>query len=111
MLSTTFDNVWSPVHETSVYDRRGSTMPLKLRENNWDLQFIDMGLLSKSTRELDSLAANGPMRALAIIDGKLFVYQPKQERSRLSIKQWTYAFVIYMGVLLEKLPTRSQELL
>ncbi|KAH3831933.1 hypothetical protein DPMN_105205 [Dreissena polymorpha] len=107
MLSTTFYYVWSSVQETSVYDKVGSTLPLKLREK-WNLQFMDMGLLLKSTRELETLPGNGPTWELAIIDGTLYVSQPKQETSRLSIEQWTSAFVIYIGVLLEKFPTRAK---
>jgi hypothetical protein len=71
-------------------------------------QFIDLGLLLKSTKEINDYL--GGHREVQFHEGKFCVYQQKTP-TFLTIDKWITAFVIYISVMLEKYRTHSQELL
>ena len=73
-------------------------MPQKLREKIWEGQYIDLSLLLKTARVLESDMTQGELK---IQDGKMII--SKHERSSyLTIERWTSAFLIYMSIYLEK---------
>ena len=96
-----------PTRTTSSFDPIGGHVPQKLREKIWEGQFIDLSLLLKTARDLETDMTQGELK---IQDGKIII--SKNERSSyLTIERWTSAFLIYMSIYLEKYRTRAQELL
>jgi hypothetical protein len=83
-------------------------IPLNIKENIWAGEYIDLYVLQKSARELatDSKLSGG----LSIKGGQLTVTQP-QIAAISNIHVWTSAFMIFMGVMLEKWPNKGQEYL
>ncbi|XP_062609590.1 uncharacterized protein LOC134271400, partial [Saccostrea cucullata] len=99
---------FTPVPELCCFDNVGQHIPLKLKQKIWDGQFIELGLLLKSAKEInDSLGGQGEIK---IRDGKLCIVKSKVG-SYLTIEKWTNAFMIYMSVMLKKYRTRAQEFL
>ncbi|XP_056020808.1 uncharacterized protein LOC130054574 [Ostrea edulis] len=99
---------FTPVPELSYFDNVGQHIPLKLKQKIWDGQFVDLGLLLKSAKEIDySLGGQGEIK---IRDGKFCVVR-SNDSSYLTIDKWTNAFMIYMSVMLEKYRARAQEFL
>ena len=106
-----FDTVWQPVQQLSIFDFVSSNVPLKVKEKIWEGHFVDIASLIKSSRDQHCLAENDPSGEIIIQNGKLCIAQAKQEPQRISIEQWTSAFLVYMSVVLEKSPARAQELI
>ena len=99
--------VEEPTRTTSTFDPISGHVPQKLREKIWEGQFIDLSLLLKTARDLETDMTQGKLK---IQDGKIII--SKNERSSyLTIERWTSAFLIYMSIYLEKYRTRAQELL
>ncbi|CAC5372751.1 unnamed protein product [Mytilus coruscus] len=99
-----------PSLEESIFEPTGCYITLKLKKKNWKGEFIDLGLLIKSPKEL----ANFPD-----LDGDIVVKGGHMRVESLpchaisNIYTWTSAFMLYMSVLLEKHDQSSlaQELL
>ena len=98
-----------PVLMESAYDKIGSHVPQKLKEKIWEGKFIDFSLLLKSARELNN--AIDFTGDLIFRDGKLVVEKQAQQKPIYNISSWTSAFIIFMSVMIEKHPGKSQELL
>ena len=83
-------------------------IPLNIKENIWAGEYIDLYVLQKSARELatDSKLSGG----LSIKGGQLTVTQPKIVAIS-NIHVWTSAFMIFMGVMLEKWSNKGHEYL
>lgn len=98
-----------PVSMESAFDQIGSHVPQKLKEKIWEGKFIDFSLLLKSARELNN--AIDFTGDLIFRDGKLVVEKQTQQKPIYNISSWTSAFIIFMSVIIEKHPGKSQELL
>lgn len=98
-----------PSQNTSIFDEIGEHVPEKLKEKIWDGKFIDLSLLLKSARELEDMAqGNGELK---LRDGRLVLEKETKNKTIYNIEAWTSAFLIYTSVMLEKHPTKAQELL
>lgn len=97
-----------PTYTASLFDPVSAHIPVKIKEKIWSGQFIDLSILLKSAQEL----AYDPQLGgdLVIKGGQLTVVQPKM-KSVTNIHVWTSAFMVYMSVVLEKWPTKGQEML
>ena len=101
-------DAYTPTPTVSCFDPVGKLIPPKLKQKIWEGQFIDLGLLLKSRKEInDYLGGHGEVH---VRDGKFCVYQQKTP-TFLTIEKWTSAFVIFISVMIEKYRTRGQELL
>ncbi|XP_033762663.1 uncharacterized protein LOC117344125 [Pecten maximus] len=104
------DCVSGPVPVVSVFDAIGDHVPLKLREKIWAGEFIGLGVLLKSardlTREMDQAGGEIVMKG-----GKLVVQKHLESRPIYNINVWTSAFMVFTSILLEKQPGKAQELL
>lgn len=98
----------SPLQVASMHDSVGSHIPQKIKEKIWAGDYIELSLLLKSAKELVS----DPQYSgeLTIKGGQLTVVQQKQSPIN-NIHVWTSAFIIYMGVMLEKWPNKGHEYL
>lgn len=101
-------NSQSPNPLVSVSDPISAHIPTKIKDKIWNGEFIDLNMLLKSAKDLanesnihGNLAIRGGV--LSIIDNKKF--------SIKNIHLWTSAFMIFMDIMLEKWPTKGQELL
>ena len=97
-----------PTFTPSFTDPISAHIPLKIKEKIWAGEYIDLYVLLKSVRELttDSQLSGD----LSIKGGQLTVTQPKIAAIS-NIHVWTSAFMIFMGVMLEKWPNKGQEYL
>lgn len=92
----------SPVYTPGMYD------PLKFKEKIWAGEYIEFNPLLKSAKEFAyDPQFNGE---LAVKGGQLTVVQQKPFSIK-NIHAWTSAFMIYMGIMLEKWPNKGQEYL
>ena len=96
----------SPLQAASMYDSVGSNIPQKIKEKIWAGDYIELSLLLMSVKELVS----DPQYSgeLTIKGGQVTVVQKKQSPIN-NIHVWTSAFIIYMGVMLEKWPNKGHE--
>ena len=93
----------------SVYDPIGSFVPIKLKEKIWEGKFVDLSLLLKSARELEiEMETSGE---LVFKNGRMTVQKTTSSSPLYDISSWTSAFLVYMSIVLEKQPNKSQELL
>ena len=98
----------APSYTTSMYDPVGANIPLKIKEKIWAGEYIELSLLLKSAKDLiHDPQYNGD---LAVKGGQLAVVQQKPSQIK-NIHVWTSAYMIYMGVMLEKWPNKGQEYL
>lgn len=95
----------------SVFIPLGSCVPQKIKEKIWASEFLDLGILLKSQRQLNEISESGPAGEVQFREGRFFVKPHEQESSKLSIDQWTSAFIMYTSIFLERFPMRAQELL
>lgn len=97
-----------PSLEEGVYDEVGCYIPIKLKEQIWAHEFVDLSTLLKSPREL----ANFPEQEgdLVVRSGRMKV-EAAPSRPLTNIHTWTSAFMVFMSVLLEKNVQLAQELL
>lgn len=95
---------------TSCFDPVGSFVPLKLKEKIWESQFVDLSLLLKSQRDIHEYVENGPVGELQFKNGT-FSISSREQSTRLSINQWSSAFIVFIAIMLERFPARAQELL
>lgn len=94
---------------TSVFDDIEIHVPLKLKEKIWEGKFIDLGILNKSSHDIDrEFEGEGE---LIYRDGKLSMQKKFKEQTKLTINSWTSAFLIYVSVMLKKYPGKAQGLL
>jgi hypothetical protein len=91
-----------------MYDSVGSHIPQKIKEKIWAGDYIELSLLLMSVKELvsDPQYSGEP----TIKGGQVTVVQQKQSPIN-NIHVWTSAFIIYMGVMLEKWPNKGHEYL
>lgn len=69
-----------------------------------------MSLLLKSQRDIHVHVENGPAGELQFINGK-FSISSREQSTKLSINQWSSAFIVFMSIMLERFPAEAQELL
>ena len=96
-----------PLQDISCYDSVGSHVPQKIKKQIWECKFIDLSLLTKTACELQDYESQGDIQ---IKEGRLCIVKPKTN-TILTIDKWTSAFIIFTSIMLEKFPTRAQELL
>jgi hypothetical protein len=89
-----------PTFTPSFTDPISAHIPLKIKEQIWAGEYIDLYVLLKSVRELatDSQLSGD----LSIKGGQLTVTQPKIAAIS-NIHVWTSAFMIFMGVNARKM--------
>ncbi|XP_052694795.1 uncharacterized protein LOC128173113 isoform X1 [Crassostrea angulata] len=81
----------------------GAATPHRLKAKIWANQFIDLGLLLQ--RREDPISLN-------ISSGSLIVQQGSSKpKLPMSIQRWTDAFLIFMGIFIEKYPEQAPHLL
>ena len=98
----------TPCYTPSVSDNISAHIPVKIKEKIWAGEYVDLSILLKSAKDLVSdWQLNGD---LVIKGGQLTVVKQKHN-SITNIHVWTSAFMVFMGVMLEKWPNKGQELL
>ena len=98
----------TPVCIPSILDLVSGHIPVKIKETIWAGEYVDLNILLKSAKDLVSDShLNGD---LTVKGGQLTLLQHKQNPIT-NIHIWTSAFMIFMGVMLEKWPIKGQELL
>lgn len=81
----------------------GAATSHRLKAKIWANQFIDLGLLLQ--RQEDPISLN-------ISSGSVIVQQGSSKpKLPMSIQQWTDAFLIFMGIFIEKYPEQAPHLL
>jgi hypothetical protein len=82
-------------------------VPLNIKRNIWQNKFIDLSILLKLARDLqDSADSQGEIR---IHNGQLCLVKEKSNVF-LNIDKWTSAFTVFATVLLERFPSKLQEM-
>ena len=99
----------APSYTTSMYDPVGANIPLKIKEKIWAGELnIELSLLLKSAKDLiHDPQFNGD---LAVKGGHLAGIPQKPFQIK-QIHVWTSAYIIYMGMMLEKWPNKGSEYL
>lgn len=98
----------TPSYTPSVSDNISAHIPVKIKEKIWAGEYVDLGVLLKSAKDLMSdCQLNGD---LVIKGGQLTVVKQKQN-AITNIHVWTSAYMVFMDVMLEKWPNKGQELL
>ena len=80
---------------------------MKLKEKIWEGKFIDISTLLKTEREAINDLASGEIK----IKNERMVIETTKPRNFIDIEDWTSAFITFMSVMLEKHPSKAQELL
>jgi hypothetical protein len=101
----------NPVNIDENFHSLGSTIPVKIKEKIWAGEFTDLALLLKSSRQLQEYSEEGQIGELQFRNGRLCVTKPRGSNFKMSIEQWTSAFIVFISIYLERFPNRSQELL
>ena len=99
---------YTPDSMLSIFDPVSAHIPLKIKEKIWRGEFIHLGILMKSARDL---ASESLMDGEFVLRGGILTVVNKKSDSIHNINLWTSAFIIYMGILLEKWPLKAQEYL
>ena len=74
----------------SIYDPIGSFVPIKLKEKIWEGKFIDLSLLLKSSREIETEMESAG--ELVFKNGKMTVHKTTALSALYNISSWTSAF-------------------
>ena len=83
-------------------------MPQLMREKIWEGSYIDLALLLKQSRDLRTeVHTTGEI----ILKNGQLVIEKQHLKPLNNIQAWTTAFIIYMSIYLEKIPSKAQELL
>ena len=98
---------YEPNQVVSCLDSLGAFIPGRIKSQIWEGKFIDLSLLIKTTNQLQDFDSQGELQ---IKEGRLCLVKPRNN-SYLTIEKWTNAFMIFTSIMLEKFPTRAQELL
>lgn len=98
----------APSYTMSMFDPVGTNIPLKMKEKIWAGDFIELNSLLKSSKDLaNDSQYNGD---LVVKGGQLSIIQQRSFQIK-NIHTWTSAYMVYMGVMLEKWPNKGQEYL
>ena len=97
-LNSKFLGPKPPDMMTSIFDPISSNIPLKLKENIWHGEFVELNLMLKSNQTLlNELSTVGN---LAVKEGSLSVVHSNSSPIR-NIHVWASAFMVYACIMLE----------
>ena len=95
-----------PVQMASTFDGIGIHVPQKIRQKIWDGEYVALGILGKSSQDMETSQGE-----LVFEGGKIMVRKQIQGGSFTSIEAWSSIFMNFMSVLLEHSPQEVQQLL
>jgi len=107
--NTPIQEIQGPDKIFSVFDPISVHIPSKIKEKIWSGEFLDLGILLKSHRDLamDYMPLDGDLS----IKGGMLTVVNKKSTPLSNIHVWTSAFLIYASVILEKWPNKGLEIL
>ena len=83
-------------------------IPQKIKESIWRGEYISLGILLKSAKEL---AMDSFLDGDFVVKGGALTVVNKKHDPLTNIETWTSAFMIYMSIMLEKWSSKAQEYL
>ena len=100
--------VQSPEKISSVFEPISAHIPVKIKEKIWNGEFIELGVLLKSNRDLvNESNLDGELS----VKGRVLSIVNKKSTPIKNIHIWTSAFMIYATITLEKWPSKGLELM
>ena len=97
-----------PIQTPSIFDPVGDHIPIKIKEKIWAGEYIDLRSLLKSAKDL---ATESELNGDLTVKGGQLTVVPHRQGTITNIHIWTSAYIIFMGIMLEKWPGKGQEYL